>query len=436
MDLVRSSRAQATEGRRGSVTVMALLVVVLISGLTIAFLQIGVAFNREQSRRVDDERALFIAESGFQEAIHAMRMGGTGGIGTMAAPTRFGNGVMWVESSPAGVALTRLRSVGLCGSGRIAIEGIVFHYAPPLFTTALFSNESFQIESGVEIDSFDSSLGSYALQLAASGTGYVGSDAIAQSNGDVIVGSSVEVHGDIYPGQDESVDVPGSSTVTGSLQPNATDRFMPPVITPAIAATAPLSVPADGITTLSSGDYHFPSLVVSSGPLTIEGPARLVVGDFDLQSNTDLILDNSGGPIEIYATGDFVLASNSDITTVTESAVGVSLYLVGGPTQVAVLSSNSQFYGTIYSPEGTVDVRSNFEVFGSIAANQLILNANVNVHFDEGLTNPPPVPEDYFVAGWSITAMPTKALSVNRPDPIQLMGLDPAAMPSPANAYQ
>ena len=436
MKQLQRSQTHKHSSRRGSVTVMALLVVLLISGVTIAFLQIGVSFNREQSRRVDDERALFIAESGFQEAIHAMRMGGTGGIGTMAAPTRFGNGVMWVESSPAGVALTRLRAVGLCGSGRVAIEGIVFHYSAPLFTTALFSNESFQLESGVEVDSFDSALGSYALQLAASGTGYVGSDAITQSNGDVIVGSSVEVHGDIYPGHVESVEVPGSAYVSGSLQPGAVDRFMPPVITPTIAATGPLSVPADGVTTLAAGDYHFTALTVSSGPLTIEGPARLVLDDFDLQSNTDLILDNAAGAIEIYATGDFVLASNSDIITVNQSAVGVALYLVGGPTQVAELRSNSEFYGTIYSPEGTVDVRSNFEVFGSIAASQLILNANVKVHFDESLNDPPPVPEDHFIAGWSITSMPTKALSVNRTDPILLMGLDPAAMPAPADAYQ
>ena len=433
---MRTRKTIPTSGERGSVTVVALFVVILVSGLTVAFLQLGVSFNREQIRRVDDERALFIAESGLQESIHAMRMGGTGGIGTMAAPARFGDGLVWVDVDDVGVALRRIRSVGMCGSGRVALEGLVFHYAAPLFTTALFSNQSFEIESGVFVDSFDSSLGDYASQLAASGTGYVDSGAITQSNGDVIVGSSVEVHGDIYPGKDESVEVPGSSDVSGALQPAAEDRDMPAVLTPSIPVTGPLSVPADGVTTLASGDHHLSALEVTSGTFTIQGPARLVVDDFDLQSNTDLVLDSSTGPIEIYATGDFLLASNSSIMTTSQSAVGVSLFLVGGPTQVAELRSNSDFYGTIYSPEGTVDIRSNFDVYGSVAAEQLILNANVRVHFDERLSDPPPVPEEFFFTSWSVAGMPNSALATSRLDPYDLMGLDPAAMPSPANAYQ
>lgn len=420
--------------RRGSVIVVALFVTILVSGLTVAFLQVGVAFNREQLRRVDDERALFLAESGVQESLHAMRTGGTGGIGSMAAPARFGDGLLWVDVDQVGVALRRIRSVGMCGSGRVALEGLVFHYSPPPITTALFSNQSFQLESNVFIDSFDSSLGSYATQLAASGTGFVSADAVTQSNGDVVVDSAVEVHGDVYPGQDESVDVPGSSSVSGILEPSPHDRDMPPVTVPSIAATGALSVPTDGVTVLAPGDHHLTALEVTSGSLTIQGPARVIVDDFDLKSNTDLVLDSATGPIEIYATGDFVLASNSDVVTTDGSAVGVAVYLVGGPAQVVELRSNSDFCGTIYCPEGTVAIHSNFEIYGSVAADQLVINSNVRVHFDEHLNHPPPAPEEFFLTSWSFTALPDSAIATSRQDPFAVLGVDPTTLLSPADA--
>ncbi len=426
---------QTSTERRGSVSVMALFVTILVGGLTVALLQVGMSFNREQTRRIDDERALFLAEAGVQESLLAMRQGGTGGIGSQAAPTLFGNGLLWVDALPVGNQLVRLRSIGMCGSGRVALEGLIFHYTDSLVTTALFSNQSFRLESNVFIDSFDSSAGTYAAQLAAGGGVSAGNGAVSQSNGDVVIDSSVEVHGDVHPGIDDTVEVPGSSSISGSLQPGAEVRPMPPVTVPAIAAAGALDVPADGVTLLPSGDYHFTSLHLSSGTLTVEGPARLVLDDVDIDSNTTWVLDTSGGPIEIYGTGDFVLASNSNIVTTDLSARSVTLNLVGGPAQNVELRSNSTFYGTVYSPEGSVTVHSNFEVYGSLAADRLVLNANVRVHFDESLTNPPPGGERYVFTSWSVASLPAGTLSTDRSDPATVLGVDPAALTSPADAH-
>jgi hypothetical protein len=184
------------------------------------------------------------------------------------------------------------------------------------------------------------------------------------------------------------------------------------------------------------GDHHFSAVDVIAGTLTIQGPARIVMDDFRLRSNTNLVLDSSTGPIEIYGTDDFIVASNSTIVTTSQAATGVSLYLVGGPSQVVELKSNSAFYGVIYCPEGTVDIRSNFEVFGSVMADQLIVNANVKVHFDESLNATPPVNEQYILSSWCVTGLPATNLATSRLDPYSLLGLDPAAMWSPADAYQ
>ena len=99
------------------------------------------------------------------------------------------------------------------------------------------------------------------------------------------------------------------------------------------------------------------------------------------------------------------------------------------------LRSNSTFYGTVYSPEGTITVHSNFEVYGSLAADQLVLNANVRVHFDESLNDPPPGGERYLFTSWSVTSLPVGNLATDRSDPAAVLGVDPAALTSPANAH-
>ena len=44
--------------RRGTVLIAAVMIMMLVATMTLAFLQIGVRFSRELSTRIDDERAL------------------------------------------------------------------------------------------------------------------------------------------------------------------------------------------------------------------------------------------------------------------------------------------------------------------------------------------------------------------------------------------
>lgn len=427
----RSSR------RRGSVLLAAVMIMLLVATMTLAFLQIGVRFTRELSTRIDDERAMMLAEAALEESLVAMRLGASGSVGTAAAPARQGDGVCWATATPVGASLRRVEAAGMCGSGRAAVQRLVFVYPPgQLDSFAIFANDDLELESNVLIDSFDSSSGTYAAQLAASGTGYVSDLAITGSNGNLDVASSVEVWGDLHPGVGMSVSVPNSSTVSGSLQPLPESIVLSPVATPTLPASGDLTVSGVGVI-LPSGDYQFGTFkTLANTSITVQGPARIVVSTFTLAANSALTLDTNTGPIEIYVQGASNMASNSSLITTKKSAVDAALYFVGGPTQTAALSSNSEFYGRIYSPQGAITISSNFEVFGSVVADRLVLNSNCKVHYDESLRATIPTGDLRFVPfGWGLAAFPTPAFLGDRRDPFLLLGVDPTALASPAASH-
>ena len=420
---------RAHRNRRGAAVYVALFILIPIAALTLALVQVGLRFSRENVRSGEDERALFTAEAGLADAYRHLKSSGTGFIGTAATPAYFGHGVYWTEVDQVANALFVIRSSAMYQSGRAAVEQLVFRFSNSLFSSAIFSSNNLTIDAQALIDSFDSNLGTYASQVSG---GHAGSGAIVASNGDITVDPSVEVHGDVHPGRDDSVTVAGAADVTGSLQPLAELTTLAPVTPPSIPATGSLSVA--GTQTLPPGDYNMGSLEIqSTAHLTITGPARLIIGDWDVLSNSTITFDNLAGPVEIYITGDVSLASNSTIETTSESAVDLQLYLIGGPGQVADLQSNSDFYGAIYAPEGTVRIRSNFRLFGAVLADSVIIDSNAQIHYDEALTGL--VPGFTFTrSAWTRTSFDDASVLADRRSPFQVLGVDAATLPSPEAA--
>lgn len=411
---------------------IALFVLIPIAALTFGLLRIGLSFNDEALSAVQDEQALFVAESGLVEAIQALKNDGTGNVASAAAPAYFGRGAFWVERTDIGNKLLLLHSSGVYRGGRASIQSLVFYYVDSLLGTTIFSNRCLTIESNAFFDSFDSSLGTYASQVIG---GAAQDGVIIESNECIEVRSAVEINGDVHPGPGYDVDYPNSASISGALQSLEEPRTIDPVVVPVIPSSGPLTV--GGNLTLAAGDHHFDSVTNQVGSvLTIEGPARVVVGDWLLDSNTELILDTVGGPIELFVKGDFDQASNSMITTTVPAAANVRLNLVGGTDQVVDFRSNSEFYGVIYAPLATVNLHSNFEVFGTVIAEDITINSNVKIHYDESLIDSLGLPYSVDVATWNTTGFPIQALSRNRMDPFRVLGLDPEALPLPGDARE
>jgi hypothetical protein len=157
---------------------------------------------------------------------------------------------------------------------------------------------------------------------------------------------------------------------------------MPPLDTPVIPVTGPYVV-SDSGDTLASGDHHFTELLVEAGgKLVVTGPATIVADRFELASNSELIVDADGGPVDIYVINDFVLNSNTLIASSTFTPADVDVEL--DPDEIG-FESNAQLFGTLYAPQAAIEIDSNFELFGAIVARRLTLDSNSRVHYDQAL---------------------------------------------------
>jgi len=412
---------------------MALLAIMALAGLSLAMVQIGASFSKETVSRIDDERAVYLAEGGLAESVFALRAGGTGVVASQAVPARLGQGIVWCTATPIDNNRTVVVASAAVGKGRASIEATIAPVAHPAQRYGLFSEEDMIIEPSSIIDSFDSSLGSYEDQLASLGGTHVNDDALLGSNHNIHVEKPSEIWGDVEPGPASLATSDDPDAISGSTSSAETTLSFDPVTTPSIPSQGPLLVVGGQTRVVPPGDHHYSVMDTGVDAHTIvQGPARIIADDWLLRSNAEFTFDASGGPIELYLTGDVKLASNSEIITTSLMATGVSVYLVGGPDQSVEFDSNSTFYGTIYGPEAEVEIASNFEVFGSIAARHIILNANSNIHYDEALlTGSAGQLIGYEIQTWREVEFPIPAMKTNRRDPFDIMGLDKNALQSP-----
>jgi hypothetical protein len=160
-------------------------------------------------------------------------------------------------------------------------------------------------------------------------------------------------------------------------------------VVPPVASSGSMVATAD--MTVGPGDVRYDSFLMKGGnKLTIVGPARLIATDFTMKSNTDLVFDTTGGEIELYSTRNFVLESNSRVTTMSDSALDVTLFLDGNnltkkPGDSLQLGSNADFIGAIYAPNAQFSLASNFNIYGSLMCGRLDLSSFGEIHFDEAL---------------------------------------------------
>ena len=140
--------ALRTERERGAVLYLALFVLIPMAALTFALVRIATSFSSEHRHRIEDEHTLFLAEAGVQEAMAALVAGGTGSVGSAAAPVYFGDGLLWVEAEQVANRLIMLHSAAMYEGGRAAVDQLVsWRYASNL-DTVIFSRRALDIHAG------------------------------------------------------------------------------------------------------------------------------------------------------------------------------------------------------------------------------------------------------------------------------------------------
>ncbi len=416
----------------GSAMLIALVAVMVVAGLSLAFLQIGLSSSRETDQNRDNANALLLAEAGIVEGLTALRSGGSGNVGSPALPATYGEGVLWVEATPLGGSATRLVSSGMCGKGRTSLEVVVDLSQSTLSMIGVLSNKELEIGPNAFADSYDSALGTYASQVAG---GSAGQGIAIQSNEGIVTGTDAQIHGDVNPGPSSSVSLGPGSTVSGSMNPLPEKFVLEDVAVPSIPSSGALNVA--GSKTLTSGLYHFSAVSLGNGStLTIDGPATIVIDGELNAGQCTLNLGTNGQPVEIFVRGDVTTIPHTTINTAADNSSLVSFYLVGNAGQTATFDAKSQFHGSIYGPRASIEIGTHFELYGALAADQIALKNKGRLHYDQALSNINVGPPRLLSQAWTPAEFQAAEYRHDRRDPFQLLGIPRTQLPAPADSYQ
>ncbi|MFT5289835.1 MAG: hypothetical protein ACI8QS_001733 [Planctomycetota bacterium] len=393
------------EPRRGSSIVLVVLLAMVLAGISLAMVSMTGSGFLESRKARESMRAFELAEAGLNEAWATLEASDKEALAErFADPVAFGSDQIEVEvtlgNDDPDLASDRLRITSRAWDGRTQAVNVIVARAVPngIFRYAVFGSDGVVMESNSLVDSYDSTAGPYDSDNP-------GELADVGSNEDIELQSNTTVYGNVMAGPDGVVDqaAPGS-TVLGVISSNEDLVDLDPIAVPSIGTSGSRKI--RGTKTIGPGDIHLNKLLIDrGGELSIVGPARIVLDDFVMRSNSALLIDASGGPVEIHCTGDVELRSNSDITTITGDARDVLLNVAWDPALASTydfeLSSNASFQGVIYAPETDLVVGSNFEIYGAAYGASLLLESNAGMHFDENLLFDDGVPIEYEVISWS-----------------------------------
>lgn len=421
-----------------------LIVMTSLMMLVAAFHQIVSHFDKAESARVEDRRAFYLAEAGLAEAMAAMRAGNSGAVGSQGAPAYQAGGILWVDATDLGDDQTELVVTAMAGGGRAALRAVILDEggAAPIFQTVLNSDEQLTLSSNVVIDSFDSEAGDYLSQALEETNGHLhaNTDGNVSSNEWIFLNAQASVFGDAIPGPGYNVSFAADSYVDGAITPASMEFSFPPVEIPAIPRSEPLPIPNGDALTLTPGNYGYTNLTIGKeATLTIQGPATLVLDDFEGGKDANLVIDATNGPVTIHVEGNYTHTSGFETSAAVGSPLAVA-FMIQGTDDIA-FPSGTNVRGGYYVPNANVTLDNSNEVWGALAAKRIEMSAGTHFHFDEALSRH--WEEDINQGGedplhvlmWAPVQVTPGFLRSKRRDPIDLLNLDAGALRSPAGAW-
>jgi len=390
------TKEQQMESRRGAALLYVVVLAVILGGMSLALLGMNLSTTRARVETQIAQRSFYAAEAGLSDAYYRVNTGrlalpdvAPAYLGSEANPIQLGPSSYWAVLTKLNTRSYSIDATGVDGRDRDRLELVMAEVPNGFFQYAAFGADHVLINTNSFVDSYDSTLGSYESQVNG-GNEFALEHGNVGSNGDIVIRSNTQIHGDAIPGPGHVVDDSASNTyISGSTDPASAPFPFPPIVPPTITSLGALV--GNSTVTLGPGPVHYSSIRMMGGStLRVVGPTKVVIDDLLMRSNTNLVFDSTNGPIEVYGTGNFVLNSNTTLQNVTNSAVGVTLLLSGdntpprGRNQIDI-AANSDFIGAIYAPNATCGLPSNFNVYGSIICRNLNLGSYSEVHFDEGL---------------------------------------------------
>jgi len=414
------------------------------------------------SRNLNGGHSIELAEMGMEEALWALNNSATDNwsnwsfAGSTATRTLSGasfnydNGVtgsvsLSVTNYNVGTGahvITATATTTMADGSRISRSLSSVASPAALFTNALgatgtsTTTGTITFNSGGTVDSYDSSAGLYSAQtptysaiLAAGGTstttypiqltnarikGYTATVTGSKGLG-YTVGGSARVIGPSTTVNVSGTTIDASRVISTpiSYQQNFAIKTISGVGTTIPGNNTGGTIGTVGATTPSIY-YYTGGLELTGGTtITVQGPVIMVITGYfhmGVDGSTSSIQVLSTGSLQVYTTSDLAIYGGG-INNLTQDPKKVVIYgtNTGGITDMSSdpdMSTSTDFYGVIYTPNGKFTVKKNNAIYGSIVAATVLFTSSAPViHYDlnlrkvlfDGITTP------FGVSSWTET---------------------------------
>ncbi|MHC5009618.1 MAG: DUF7305 domain-containing protein [Planctomycetota bacterium] len=378
---------------RGTLMVAVAVLIILLSGVSIAFLEEGMGERRSVNLYEQSLQALEVAEAGLARAemeLLSQTDPGGDGLGTLKGNHFRGEYETVGVPDPLATMEWVVVSTGRHGLGVRRVEAGIRVRPRGWFTRGLYARDQLIVNGDLSTDGFDSRLGTYVSQAVnidaagnyALGEGHVGSNAIINA-----VGTAATIRGDAIPGPFHTVQTSGSPTIWGSTTPRVTELELqePPYVefedawatndngslAAAVydAGTMALNARAKQDVILTGGTYFFSSI-------SITAHARIIVK----------------GPSKIYVTGPVDIGGGGLIN---DSGVAANFQLYAHPHPLppdtiqpdadVKITGGAEAYMVVYAPSRPVELRGNTDFYGAVVGEMISVSGNASFHYDLAL---------------------------------------------------
>ena len=358
-------------------------------------------------------QALAIAEKGVAQAMYELErdvdLDKTSGVGNVEGD--FASGQYECTSTALPEDRFQLRARGTFHGVMREITVLVAGPSDSYASRGIVGKGGLLISGNLNVDSYDSSEGTYESQAVNSDSGgsgsngngngkgngnggsgdvYADSNAKLSTNGSVDAGPNAVVRGDVQPGPDGTITLHKNTFISGSTEPLAQPLDLPdPTLADFLKAYSDnqngtwevdgkidynetdrsLKLNAHSTLVLKPGDYFFSSISIAGhATIVTTGKTRIfVVGDIKI----------SGGAVTNQTTRPMnfeVIAHPHEVSEACPPSENPNIKISGG-AEVSLV---------IYAPAYAVKISGHGDVKGAIVGNNVELKTS-DFHFDESL---------------------------------------------------
>jgi hypothetical protein len=348
------------------------LMAALASTLSLALVR---SAGAKTAKEVDE--AYSIAEAGVARSLYEMQLGidyGGDGIGNSNGAAGTGTFAANVAPPFAGAGEYTISSISTVRGLRRGVSAIVRRLNNGV---GFFANNSIT-QTGGMIDSYDSSLGTYASQVGA--LGHAGTGGNIGSNGNIALSGSATIWGNATPGPLSSV-TGTVSGVHGSTAPAATPTILAPYV---YAPTIPSAGSISGSLNLTSGTYRYTQIAIGGGKvLKFSGNVTLYVDSKLTISGSGYATLAPGAKVTIHHGSNDLTFSGGGVINQDKQPANLKIYSAS-LTKVTV-SGSAEFFGVIHAPHAQFVDSGSAGYFGAISAKSITLSGGGNLHYDAAL---------------------------------------------------